>query len=124
MIQKSFVMMKPDAVQRRLMGKILSRFEEKGLQIVAVKLMQIDEDLAKTHYGEHADKPFFGSLIEYIGEVNDLDIDSILNHNKRMGGCCGSARGKGPLTCGKPHPDHHDPNTPHNPKKCCGHRVC
>ena len=66
MIQKSFVMMKPDAVQRRLMGKILSRFEEKGLQIVAVKLMQIDEDLAKTHYGEHADKPFFGSLIEYI----------------------------------------------------------
>ena len=46
MIQKSFVMMKPDAVQRRLMGKILSRFEEKGLQIVAVKLMQINEDLA------------------------------------------------------------------------------
>ena len=66
MIQKSFVMMKPDAVQRRLMGKIMSRFEEKGLQIVAVKLMQIDEELAKTHYGEHAEKPFFPSLIEYI----------------------------------------------------------
>ena len=48
MIQKSFVMMKPDAVQRRLMGKILSRFEEKGLQIVACKLIQIDENLAKT----------------------------------------------------------------------------
>ena len=58
--------MKPDAVQRRLMGKILSRFEEKGLQIVAVKLMQIDEELAKTHYGEHAEKPFFPSLVEYI----------------------------------------------------------
>jgi nucleoside-diphosphate kinase len=66
MIQKSFVMMKPDAVQRRLMGKIMSRFEEKGLQIVAVKLMQIDEELAKTHYGEHAEKPFFPSLVEYI----------------------------------------------------------
>ncbi|MBR6024744.1 MAG: nucleoside-diphosphate kinase [Methanobrevibacter sp.] len=66
MIQKSFVMMKPDAVQRRLMGKILSRFEEKGLQIVAVKLMQIDEELAKTHYGEHAEKPFFPGLVEYI----------------------------------------------------------
>ena len=66
MIQKSFVMMKPDAVQRRLMGKILSRFEDKGLQIVAVKLMQIDEELAKTHYGEHAEKPFFPSLVEYI----------------------------------------------------------
>ena len=66
MIQKSFVMMKPDAVQRRLMGKILSRFEDKGLQIVAVKLMQIDEELAKTHYGEHAEKPFFPGLVEYI----------------------------------------------------------
>ena len=66
MIQKSFVMMKLDAVQRRLMGKILSRFEEKGLQIVAVKLIQIDEELAKTHYGEHAEKPFFPSLVEYI----------------------------------------------------------
>ena len=66
MIQKSFVMMKPDAVQRRLMGKILSRFEDKGLKIVAVKLIQIDEDLAKTHYGEHAEKPFFPSLVEYI----------------------------------------------------------
>ena len=66
MIQKSFVMMKPDAVQRRLMGKILSRFEEKGLQIVACKLIHIDEDLAKTHYGEHADKPFFTGLVEYI----------------------------------------------------------
>ena len=58
--------MKPDAVQRRLMGKILSRFEDKGLQIVAVKLIQIDEDLAKTHYGEHAEKPFFPGLVEYI----------------------------------------------------------
>ena len=66
MIQKSFVMMKPDAVQRRLMGKILSRFEEKGLQIVACKLIQIDEHLAKTHYKEHAEKPFFKSLVDYI----------------------------------------------------------
>lgn len=75
--------------------------------------------------GEHHICPKCHSeTIEYIGEVNDLDIDSILNHNKRMGGCCGSARGKGSLTCGKPHPDHYDPNTPHDPKKCCGHRVC
>ena len=58
--------MKPDAVQRRLMGKILSRFEQKGLKIVACKLIHIDEDLAKTHYGEHADKPFFPGLVEYI----------------------------------------------------------
>ena len=66
--------------------------------------------------GEHHICPKCHSeTIEYIGEVNDLDIDSILNHNKRMGGCCGSARGKGPLTCGKQHPDHHVPKTPHAP---------
>ena len=66
MIERSFVMMKPDAVSRRLMGQILSRFEDKGLKIVALKLRQIDEDLAKEHYGEHSEKPFFNGLVEYI----------------------------------------------------------
>ena len=66
MIEKSFVMMKPDAVARRLMGKVLTRFEEKGLKIVAMKLIAIDEDLAKNHYGEHKDKPFFNDLVSYI----------------------------------------------------------
>lgn len=66
MIQKTYVMLKPDAVGRRLMGKILSHFEEKGLKIVALKLRMISEDLAKEHYGEHKDKPFFEGLIEYI----------------------------------------------------------
>ena len=56
-MEKSFVMMKPDAVARRLMGKILTRFEEKGLQLKAIKLMTISEDLAKEHYGEHSEKP-------------------------------------------------------------------
>ena len=65
-MEKSFVMMKPDAVARRIMGKVLTRFEEKGLKIVAMKLRQIDEDLAKTHYGEHSDKPFFNDLVSYI----------------------------------------------------------
>jgi nucleoside-diphosphate kinase len=66
MMQKSFVMMKPDAVQRRLMGKVLIRFEEKGLQIIAVKMMHISADLAKEHYGEHSERPFFNDLVEYI----------------------------------------------------------
>ncbi|MDD5959985.1 MAG: nucleoside-diphosphate kinase [Methanobrevibacter wolinii] len=66
MIQKTYVMLKPDAVGRRLMGKIISRFEEKGLKIVAMKLRMIPEELAKEHYGEHKDKPFFEGLIEYI----------------------------------------------------------
>ncbi|MCL2687435.1 MAG: nucleoside-diphosphate kinase [Methanobrevibacter sp.] len=66
MMEKSFVMMKPDTVQRRIMGKVLSRFEEKGLQLVGMKLIQIDEALAKEHYGEHAEKPFFNDLVSYI----------------------------------------------------------
>ena len=65
-MEKSFVMMKPDAVARRLMGKILTRFEEKGLQLKAIKLMTISEDLAKEHYGEHSEKPFFNDLVDYI----------------------------------------------------------
>lgn len=90
MIQKSFVMMKPDAVSRRLMGKILSRFEEKGLQVIGLKLMQIDEELAKTHYGEHADKPFFEGLVEYITSSPSLAMvikgeDAISTIRKMVG---------------------------------------
>jgi len=66
MMENTFVMLKPDAVSRRLIGKILSRFEEKGLQIIAVKLLQINEDLAKQHYKEHEEKPFFNDLVSYI----------------------------------------------------------
>ncbi len=66
MMEKSFVMVKPDAVERRLMGKILTKFEEKGLQIIATKMILITEDLAKEHYAEHSEKPFFKSLVEYI----------------------------------------------------------
>ena len=65
-MEKSFVMIKPDAVSRRLMGKILARFEAKGLQIIAIKMLDIDENLAKNHYGEHVEKPFFNDLISYI----------------------------------------------------------
>ena len=74
MIERSFVMMKPDAVSRRLMGQILSRFEDKGLKIVAMKLRQIDEDLAKQHYGEHSEKPFFNGLVEYITSAPALTM--------------------------------------------------
>lgn len=66
MKEKSFVMLKPDALLRRLTGKILTRFEERGLEIVAAKMMVITPELAKKHYGEHQEKPFFGELVEYI----------------------------------------------------------
>jgi len=59
-------MLKPDAVKRRLTGKIISRLEERGLKIVAAKLLIIDDALAKKHYGEHIEKPFFGDLVDYI----------------------------------------------------------
>lgn len=73
--------------------------------------------------GEHEICPQCHSEnIKLIGKVNNLDIEAILNYNKQRGGCCGSARGKGPLTCGKPHPDHHDINHPHRKEKCCGHQ--
>lgn len=59
-------MIKPDAVLRRLMGSVLSRFEARGLKIVACKLMEISEDLAREHYREHNEKPFFNDLVSYI----------------------------------------------------------
>jgi nucleoside-diphosphate kinase len=66
MMERSFVMLKPDAVLRRLMGTVLTRFEERGLKVVAAKMMAISEELAKEHYGEHKEKPFFNDLVSYI----------------------------------------------------------
>jgi len=66
MKQRSFVMLKPDAIKRRLTGEVISRFERRGLKIMAAKFMVIDQDLAEKHYGEHSEKPFFKDLVEYI----------------------------------------------------------
>lgn len=65
-IERTFAMLKPGIVQRRLVGEVLSRLEKKGFRIVALKFMMIPEALAKRHYGEHAAKSFFESLITYI----------------------------------------------------------
>jgi nucleoside-diphosphate kinase len=74
MIERSFVMLKPDAVLRRLMGTVLTRFEKRGLKIVAAKMMGISEELAKEHYGEHKEKPFFNDLVSYITSAPVLAI--------------------------------------------------
>ncbi|KAF5084002.1 nucleoside-diphosphate kinase [Methanobacterium aggregans] len=66
MKQRSFVMLKPDAVKRRLAGEVIGRFEKRGLKILAAKMMVINKELAETHYGEHAEKPFFKDLVDYI----------------------------------------------------------
>ncbi len=66
MKEMSFLMLKPDAVKRKLAGKIITRLEEKGLKIVAAKMMIITEDRARKHYTEHSEKPFFKDLVDYI----------------------------------------------------------
>jgi nucleoside-diphosphate kinase len=65
-MERTLIIIKPDAVQRGLIGKIVARFERRGLRIAGLKLMQIDESLAKRHYAIHEGKPFYEPLIEYI----------------------------------------------------------
>jgi nucleoside-diphosphate kinase len=60
------MLIKPDGVQRRVVGDILGRIERKGLNIVSLELKTVSDALARAHYAEHADKPFFGSLLEFI----------------------------------------------------------
>ena len=65
-MEKTFLMVKPDGVQRNLIGEIVSRFEKKGFQLVGGKLMSISKELAEEHYGEHKERPFFGELVDFI----------------------------------------------------------
>ena len=64
--QRTFVMVKPDGVQRGFIGETISRFEKKGLKIVAMKMVSVDRDLAEKHYGIHKGKPFFKPTVKYI----------------------------------------------------------
>ena len=65
-MKRSLVLLKPDALQRGLVGEIVTRLEKKGLKIVAMKLMKVKEELAREHYEEHVDKDFFSDLFEFI----------------------------------------------------------
>ncbi|MFN2581185.1 MAG: nucleoside-diphosphate kinase [Candidatus Dormibacteria bacterium] len=64
--ERTLVLVKPDGVQRGLIGDVITRFERRGLHLVALKLLRIDRTLAERHYGEHATKPFFESLVGFI----------------------------------------------------------
>ncbi|AEJ43518.1 nucleoside-diphosphate kinase [Alicyclobacillus acidocaldarius] len=64
--EQTFVMVKPDGVQRGLVGEIVARFERKGLKLVAAKLVQVSKELAESHYAEHRERPFFGDLVQFI----------------------------------------------------------
>jgi len=65
-MEKTFLMVKPDGVQRNLIGNIVNKFENKGFKLIGAKLMVISADLAQTHYGEHKERPFFGELVDFI----------------------------------------------------------
>ena len=74
---KTFFMIKPDGVQRNLVGEIISRDEAKGFSITKIKMMTISKELAEQHYGEHKDKPFFNDLVSFItsGPVVAMQVE-------------------------------------------------
>jgi nucleoside-diphosphate kinase len=92
-IERTFAMLKPGVLQRRIAGEIIARIEKKGLKIVGLKLMQISPELAGTHYGEHKEKPFYGELVSYItsGPVVAMAIegDDAVSLVRRM---CGATK--------------------------------
>jgi nucleoside-diphosphate kinase len=65
-VERTFIMVKPDGVQRGLVGEIIARFERRGLKLVALKMMQVSDEFARQHYAVHEGKPFFAGLVKYI----------------------------------------------------------
>ena len=77
MSERTLVLVKPDGVQRGLVGEVVSRIERKGLTLAALELKDVEKDLAEQHYAEHAERPFFGELIEFItsGKVAAMIVE-------------------------------------------------
>ncbi|RSK27433.1 nucleoside-diphosphate kinase [Bacillus sp. HMF5848] len=111
-MEQTYLMVKPDGVQRNLVGEIVSRFEKKGFQLVGAKLVQIPTELAEEHYGEHKDKPFFPELVDFItsGPVFAMvwQGDNVIATARQMMGATnpkdalpGTIRGDFGLTVGK-----------------------
>src|SRR6478609_3081793 len=73
-VERTLVLIKPDAVQRGLAGEILARFEQRGLELREARLVQVDRELAEEHYAEHREKPFFGELVEFITSAPTLAV--------------------------------------------------
>jgi nucleoside-diphosphate kinase len=65
-VERSFIAIKPDGVQRHLVGEIIRRFEAKGFKLVGLKMLQVSRELAEQHYDVHRERPFFGSLVDFI----------------------------------------------------------
>jgi nucleoside-diphosphate kinase len=94
-MERTLIILKPDAVQRGLCGRILGRFEEKGLQIAGMKLMRISQTLAETHYSPHKGKPFYDGLVKFMTSSPVIVLalegkDAIAISRKMMGATFGS----------------------------------
>lgn len=111
-MEKTFIMVKPDGVQRGLIGEIVNRFEQKGFTLAGAKLMQITNELAEEHYGEHKERPFFGELVDFItsGPVFAMvwEGEEVIKTSRNMIGATnpqeatpGSIRGDFAVTVGK-----------------------
>lgn len=89
-IERTLIIIKPDAIQRHLAGKIITRFERKGFKLVAAKFMQISEDLARRHYAVHQDKPFFEGTVKYLSSSPSLvmvwEAEGIINMSRKIMG--------------------------------------
>jgi nucleoside-diphosphate kinase len=103
-MQKTFVMVKPDGVRRGLIGEVVRRIEDKGYRIAEMRLFTIDEELARTHYAEHTNKPFFGDLVSFItsgpvvamvieGEAAVAGVRQIMGATNPLDAVPGSIRG-------------------------------
>ncbi len=104
-LEQTLVLIKPDALQRALAGEILARFERRGLALREAKLLTVDRNLAEEHYAEHAEKPFYGELVEFITSGPTLALvlegeGAVAVVRKTMGAtdpaeaCVGSIRGQ------------------------------
>src|SRR5207237_9590154 len=94
-LERTLIILKPDAVQRNLCGEIISRFEKKGLQIVGMKMMKISPQLAETHYESHKGKPFFPGLVKFMTSSPVIVLalagkDAIASARNMMGARFGS----------------------------------
>lgn len=90
MAERTLIIIKPDAVQRHLVGEIIQRFERKGFKLVAAKFMQISEELARKHYAVHQDKSFFEGVVKYLSSAPILvmvwEADGIIDMARKMMG--------------------------------------
>jgi nucleoside diphosphate kinase (EC 2.7.4.6) len=111
-MEKTFVMVKPDGVQRNLIGEIVARFERKGLRLVGAKLMRVTRSLAENHYAEHQGKPFYEDLVSFItsgpvfamvweGENAIATVRQMMGKTNPSEAASGTIRGDFGLTVGK-----------------------